>query len=115
MKVEFDNTHLVAYGKDFENCANQYSYGFIREEHPLSQLQICLTGDPKFILDKLKKVIIEMEHDLKEGQEPNKPSQGVIVHHKAYVSEVITPVWNNKIDPETIIPANPINELTKIY
>lgn len=115
MKVEFDNTHLVAYGKEFHKCANEFSYGFIPKVHLLSQLQICLTGDPKFILDKLKKVIIEMEHDLKEGQEPNKPSQGVIVHNTAYVSEVITPVWNNKIDPETIIPDNPINEVNKIY
>ena len=108
MKVNFDNTHLVGYGKEYEFYANSYAYGYVYDKHPMSQIQICITGDPKFILDKLKKVISEMEHQMlldKEGNEiPNKPSQGIIVHNNAYVSEIITPVWNGKFDEDVVMP-----------
>jgi hypothetical protein len=103
MKVEFDNTHLIAYGEEFEGNKNSYAYYFDPSKHPMSQVQICLTGEPQFILDKLKKIVVEMEFEGKI----NKPTQGVIIHNNGYVSEVITPVWKGKIDSDVQIPDNP--------
>jgi hypothetical protein len=48
---------------------------------------VCITGTPEYILDKLKKMVSEIE-------ERGKPLQGQIVTREGFSSEVITPVWN---------------------
>jgi len=106
MKVEFDNTHLIAYGEEFKGNKNSYSYYYDPSKHPMSQIQICLTGEPQFILNKLKKIVTEMEFEA-QGNKLNKPSQGVIIDNNGCVAEVITPVWKGKIDSDVQIPDNP--------
>jgi len=97
MKVEFDNAHLVAYGKEFINNCPSVAYNCNSNIFPLSQIQICITGDANFILNKLKKIIDEMEFEIKYG-ELNKPNEGILAINKGYFSEVIVPVWDNKVD-----------------
>jgi hypothetical protein len=102
MKVEFDKAHLVAYGKEFEND-NQHDCAFRRwddVDNPLnlSQLQICLTGSPEFILQKLQKIVSEMQHNADENL--NKPKEGSIVTRDFYVADIIVPVWEGEISDE---------------
>lgn len=115
MKVEFDNSHLAIYGEKFaEKFASSYAYYLnsdnTMQELNMSQVQICVTGTPEFILKKLEKVISEMKNGV-DNENFNKPSQGVIVHNKGYVSEVITPVWNGKLDESALMPN--ISEIQK--
>jgi hypothetical protein len=96
MKAEFSNAHLVAYGENFQNNYSP-AHAYYINMNPFSQIQICITGDPQYILDKLKKITDEMEFKIKNG-EPNKPNEGMLVTTNGYISEVMIPVWNNKVD-----------------
>jgi len=97
MKAEFNNGHLVAYGEKFYKYTPPHAYYCDPGRYPLSQIQVCITGDPKYILDKLKKITDEMEFEIKNG-ELNKPNEGILAATEGYTSEVIVPVWNNKVD-----------------
>jgi len=55
-----------------------------------SQLALCLTGSPSFILDKLKEITEQIEN----GPD-KKPAQGQIVG--SYGStHVVTPIWRHE-------------------
>ena len=88
MEIQFDNHHLVATGNS--SHLSPYSYAHDRNMK-LSQLAVCVTGTPEYILDKLKKMVSELE-------ELGKPLQGQIVTREGFFSEVITPAWH--ITPE---------------
>lgn len=102
MKVEFDKAHLVAYGKEFENEAHSCAYRRWDDDESkplkLSQLQVCLTGSPEFILQKLQKIISEMQYNSENGL--NKPKEGSIVTKDFHVADIIVPVWEGEISDE---------------
>lgn len=88
MEIIFDDHHNIV--KDDTSRLSPYSYCYDRNL-PLSQLAVCITGTPEYILDKLKKMVSELENN-------GKPLQGQIVTREGFCSEVITPTWN--ITPE---------------
>lgn len=90
MEVKFNDNHLIAYGEQNSGKASPYAYAYDRRKK-LSQVAICITGSPEYILEKLKKMVVEMEGDAK------KPVQGVMVHHTGSMCEVQTPVWEGEI------------------
>ena len=84
MEIIFDDHHKVAQGDRTKLSPYSYCYDYNLK---LSQLAVCITGTPEYILDKLKKMVSEIE-------ERGKPLQGQIVTREGFSSEVITPVWN---------------------
>ena len=102
MKVEFDKSHLVAYGKEFEDNAHGCAFRRFNEDESkplnLSQLQVCLTGSPEFILQKLQKIISEMQYNSAESL--NKPKEGSFITKNFYVADIIVPVWHGKISDD---------------
>lgn len=84
MEIIFDDHHKIVHGD--RNKLSPYSYCY-DYNLKLSQLAVCITGTPAYILDKLKKMVSELE-------EMGKPLQGQIVTREGFSSEVITPVWN---------------------
>ena len=98
MEIIFDDHHKVAQGD--RSKLSPYSYCF-DYNLKLSQLAVCITGTPAYILDKLKKMVAELE-------EGGKPLQGQIVTREGFSAEVITPVWN-------VVPKEeePVDEVKK--
>ena len=88
MVVEFNRAHEVAHG-DYD-AASPYS-NLWRKNLVFSQLAVCITGTPEYILEKLKKMVSEMEG------EDGKPTQGQLVTNNCFTIEVITPVWDGEI------------------
>jgi hypothetical protein len=84
MEIIFDDHHKIAHGD--RTKLSPYSY-CVDYNLKLSQLVVCITGTPAYILDKLKKMVAELE-------EGGKPLQGQIVTREGFSAEVITPVWN---------------------
>ena len=99
MRINFNKSHLVAFGKSFENYASPYSHIWNRKTD-FSQLAVCITGTPEYILEKLKKMVSEMEGEV------GKPIQGQSVTNSGNTAEVITPVWEGEVfkTPEELNP-----------
>jgi len=99
MEVKFDNSHLAAYGKKYDRFKSPYAY--YHRNATLSQIQVCITGKPEYILEKLKKMVNEMEADLK------RPAQGTTVGQNGDITEVLVPVWDGKLMDGYELPEMP--------
>ena len=102
MRVNFDNAHLLAYGRQYENFASPYAYSW-KKTPVFSQLVACISGTPEYILEKLKKMVSEMEGEV------GKPIQGTMVTNSGNTTEIITPIWAGEIfkTPEELNPPDP--------
>ena len=89
MIVKFDKAHLFAHGKKYEDFASPYAYAW-KKTPVFSQLAVCITGPPEYILEKLKKMVSEMESE-------GKPLQGTMVTNSGNTTEIITPIWAGEI------------------
>ena len=87
-KVKFNEAHCVPHG--YYEYANSLVNPYKRIK-VFNQLIVCISGSHEYILEKLKKIVSEME------SEGGKPVQGQIVTDTGNTIEVITPVWNNEV------------------
>ena len=102
MRIKFNNHHLVAYGKQYSEFESQYAHSWKRTA-VFSQLAVCISGTPEYILEKLKKMVSEMEG------EAGKPIQGTMITNVGNIAEIITPIWAGEIikTPEELNPVDP--------
>ena len=102
MRIKFNNHHLVAFGKQYSEFESQYAHSWKRTA-VFSQLAVCISGTPEYILEKLKKMVSEMEG------EAGKPIQGTMITNVGNIAEIITPIWAGEIikTPEELNPVDP--------